>query len=162
MLLKSKITRGVTLLNKLNNNMFSPPSRSPAKFHLNTALKVISSAGLVVAVVLFSSGCGQKKTDAKTIAVDPSAVTDSTPASAVPPPAVRPQPVSPQASAEVAAPDLGAVNQALHVFIFQRKRLPTSFEELVSAGYVKTMPPLPAGKKLVIDPASSQVLMVNQ
>jgi hypothetical protein len=41
-------------------------------------------------------------------------------------------------------------------------RLPASFDELVSAGFIKAVPPPPEGKRFQFDRASMQVLVLPQ
>ena len=57
---------------------------------------------------------------------------------------------------------LGELTQALRKYSFEHQRLPKTISELVAAGYVKTMPLAPHGKKFVIDAKSVQVVLVNQ
>src|SRR5437867_1740793 len=63
--------------------------------------------------------------------------------------------------AELAAA-LGELTQALRKYSFEQRRLPKSLNEVVAAGYVKTMPQAPPGRKFAIDAKSVQVVVVKQ
>jgi hypothetical protein len=60
------------------------------------------------------------------------------------------------------AATLAELTQALRKYSFERQRLPKSFSEVVSAGYVKDMPSAPQGKKFAIEPKTVQVVLVKQ
>lgn len=47
-------------------------------------------------------------------------------------------------------------------YSFEKRRLPQNLDELVTAGYVKSLPTAPAGKKLAIDAGRAKVVLVNQ
>ena len=57
---------------------------------------------------------------------------------------------------------LAELTQALRKYSFEHQRLPKSFSEVVAAGYVKDMPPAPAGRRFEIDPKTVQVVLVKQ
>ena len=57
---------------------------------------------------------------------------------------------------------LGELTQAVRKYSFEQRRLPKSFNEVVAAGYVKTMPQAPPGRKFAIDAKSVQVVVVKQ
>lgn len=112
---------------------------------------------LVSGVALLAFGCGKKSESKNALPVQtaPAVVSPATPANSAAQSAVAP-------AAEVPAPDLGPLTQAVQIFIFRNKRRPNSVAELVSAGLVNFLPPLPPGKKLIISSTTPQVIMVNQ
>ena len=57
---------------------------------------------------------------------------------------------------------LGELTQALRKYSFEHQRLPKTFSEVVSAGYVKNMPQAPPGKRFEIDAKTVQVVLVKQ
>lgn len=76
-------------------------------------------------------------------------------------------PAAPSAPANdgptVAEADLGAVleemTQALRKFSFERKRLPSSLDELVTAGYLGALPKAPAGRRFAIEPRETRIVV---
>ncbi len=57
---------------------------------------------------------------------------------------------------------LGELTQALRKYSFEHQRVPKTFSEVVSAGYVKNMPQAPPGKRFEIDAKAVQVVLVKQ
>ena len=57
---------------------------------------------------------------------------------------------------------LAELTQALRKYSFEHQRLPKTLSEVIAAGYVKTMPQAPPGKKFEIDPKKVQVTVVKQ
>ena len=57
---------------------------------------------------------------------------------------------------------LGELTQALRKYSFEHQRVPKTFSEVVSAGYVKNMPQAPPGKRFEIDAKTVQVVLVKQ
>ena len=92
-----------------------------------------------------------------------------------PPPAADDAPTAPAASKTtpttpatpagpaVAEADVSAVleemTQALRKFSFEKKRLPGSIDELVTAGYLGAKPTAPGGKRFTIDPKEARVVL---
>ena len=76
-----------------------------------------------------------------------------------------PSPV-PQRTADLDAKELDValaeLTQVLRRFSFEHKRVPKTFNEVVAAGYMKSVPQAPPGKKFEIDPKTVQVVMVKQ
>jgi hypothetical protein len=108
-------------------------------------------------------GCGKKteSNNAASVLTAPAPATgDSTASQASP--VVQSEPGPPATAGEPVAPDLSPLTQALHIYVYQHKKMPNTFAELVTAGYVKKIPPLPPGKKLEISPATAQIIMINQ
>jgi len=72
----------------------------------------------------------------------------------------------PQRTADLDAKQLAIVldelTQAVRKYSFERQRLPKTFNEVVAAGYVKSVPPAPPGKRFEIDPKTVQVVLVKQ
>jgi competence protein ComGC len=59
-------------------------------------------------------------------------------------------------------PDLAELNKQVRRYSFEKRKVPQSVEELVSAGYIQSVPPAPAGKKFAIDLEQARVILVNQ
>lgn len=76
-------------------------------------------------------------------------------------------PAAPQAAGQTAAPApeadysaaLAEMTQALRKFSAEQRRVPNSLNELVTAGYVKQLPPAPAGQSFAIDPKELKVVL---
>ncbi len=62
------------------------------------------------------------------------------------------------AEADVSA-ILEEMTQALRKFSFEKKRLPGSIDELVTAGYLGAKPTAPGGKRFTIDPKEARVVL---
>ncbi len=62
------------------------------------------------------------------------------------------------AEADVSA-ILEEMTQALRKFSFEKKRLPTSIDELVTAGYLGAKPTAPGSKRFAIDPKEARVVL---
>jgi hypothetical protein len=60
------------------------------------------------------------------------------------------------------AASLAELTQALRKYSAEKQRVPKTFDELVANGYVKQVPPAPAGKKFAVDGKRLQVVLVNQ
>jgi len=54
---------------------------------------------------------------------------------------------------------LAELTQALRKYSFEHQRLPRSFDELTTAGYVKDLPAPPTGKRYEIDPKNVRVVV---
>lgn len=113
---------------------------------------------VLVAGSLTLLGCGEK-------AVTVLPTTGESPAVPTGPhqvPAVV-QPVAvPNGTAGDSAAVLAALTQAVRKYSFERRTMPKTFAEVVTAGYVRNVPPAPAGKKYEFDPKKSEVILVNQ
>ena len=57
---------------------------------------------------------------------------------------------------------LGQLTQGLRKYSFEHRRVPGSFNELVAAGNLGTIPAPPPGKKFAVDPKAMQVVLVKQ
>jgi len=66
------------------------------------------------------------------------------------------------ASAAELSATLGELTQALRKYSFEQRRLPKSFSEVVAAGYIKSLPQAPPGRKFDIDAKTDQVVLVKQ
>jgi hypothetical protein len=62
------------------------------------------------------------------------------------------------AEADVSA-ILDEMTQALRKFSFEKKRLPASIDELITAGYLGAKPTAPGGKRFAIDPKEARVVL---
>ena len=58
--------------------------------------------------------------------------------------------------------DLKALNEAVRAHVMGLLKEPASLEELVKSGFLKRIPPAPAGKKFVLSPDKTTVLLVSQ
>lgn len=58
--------------------------------------------------------------------------------------------------------DLAQINQAIQVFQTEKGRYPKSLDELVQDKYLAGIPAAPYGTKLVYNPATGQVSVVNK
>ena len=114
---------------------------------------------IAIAVSAFLiAGCGKKAESLSPTPVTPSAE-----------PAPAGQPLASNSSPSPVQPvqaDTGALldqlTQVLRKFSVENRRVPASLDEVVAAGYLKVMPPAPAGKKFAIEPKKVQVILVNQ
>jgi len=57
---------------------------------------------------------------------------------------------------------LAEMTQVLRKYSFEHQRVPKTIGEVFSAGYMKTMPQAPPGKRFGIDPKTVQVVLVKQ
>ena len=58
--------------------------------------------------------------------------------------------------------DLDTLTQALRRYSAEKRRLPSSLNEVVAAGYLKVLPPPPPGMRYAINPARVEVVLVKQ
>lgn len=70
------------------------------------------------------------------------------------------QPLPPVAS--IPANHFSTLSQALLTFRRDKQRAPKDWQELITTGYLKALPPAPPGKRYTFHPQSLDVLMVNQ
>lgn len=96
-------------------------------------------------VLLLSAGCGRRETPTP---AGPVAIPEG---AAVP---------APDGGADL-APVLAELTQAVRKFSFEKQRRPASLEELVSAGYLASVPQLSDGRRFSIDPKSMQVVVTK-
>lgn len=142
--------------------------------------------GYVVAVGLIVAGCSDNDSavPAPNAAPAPSAVgvqpADSV-SSVVPPPVTAPAappPASPNQPSAAAAPTSSGpgllqdvepdyvhvlinINNAYQDFRSSEMRSPRDFNELLSSGKLKEMPPAPAGKRYFIDEPNLRVILIK-
>ncbi len=60
------------------------------------------------------------------------------------------------------AAQLGELTQALRRYSVEHQRVPASVAEVAAAGYVKSMPLAPHGKRFAINPKRVEVILLNQ
>lgn len=60
------------------------------------------------------------------------------------------------------AVDLDALTQAVRRYSAEKRRVPSSLNEVVAAGYVKMLPPPPPGMRYAIHPIRLEVHLVKQ
>jgi len=65
-------------------------------------------------------------------------------------------------SAAQGDPALAELTQLVRRYSFEKHKLPENLDELVTAGYLKAVPPAPAGKKFAVDTKRAEVILVNQ
>jgi hypothetical protein len=112
----------------------------------------------IAASAFLTAGCG-KKTGGSSPA---SAIQSASPAPVVQSPAPVASPVPLQTVQGDTGQLLDQMTQVLRKFSFENRRLPKSLDEVVTAGYLKEIPPAPAGKKFSIEPRKVQVVLVDQ
>ena len=59
-------------------------------------------------------------------------------------------------------PETVELTQQLRRYSFEKHKMPENLEELVTAGYLKAVPPAPTGKKYAVDTKRAEVILVNQ
>ena len=57
---------------------------------------------------------------------------------------------------------LADLTQALRKYSFENRRMPKSFSEVVTAGYIQPVPQPPPNKKFEIDPKTKRVVVMTQ
>jgi len=62
----------------------------------------------------------------------------------------------------VNSPEVLALTQQVRRFSLEKRRLPQNLEELVTVGYIKSVPTAPTGKKYAIDANRAEVIVVPQ
>jgi len=106
-------------------------------------------------LVLGLTACNRPENQAPVAITDPPTAPAAGPAA----PATPTVPDGPAiAEADVSA-ILEEMTQALRKFSFEKKRLPTSIDELVTAGYLGAQPTAPGGKRFSIDPKEARVVL---
>lgn len=75
--------------------------------------------------------------------------------------APRVVPVVVAESADASA-QLAQLTQVVRRYGVERRRVPQSLNELITAGYLTTLPPAPAGKQFAIDGKRMQVVLANR
>jgi competence protein ComGC len=61
-----------------------------------------------------------------------------------------------------ASPEIAELTKQVRRYSLEKRKLPEKMEDLVTAGYIKSVPPAPAGKKYAIDADRALVVLVNQ
>jgi hypothetical protein len=112
----------------------------------------------IAASALLVAGCGKK---AGSPSPDP-AVQSAETALVVQPAAPKVTPVSVQADAGDTGQMLDQLTKVLRKFCVDNRRVPKTLDEVVAAGYLKQIPPAPAGKKFSIETSKLQVVLVSQ
>ncbi len=59
-------------------------------------------------------------------------------------------------------PEVAELTKQVRRFSVEKRRLPQNLEELVTVGYIKSIPVAPAGKKYVLDGQRAVVVLVDQ
>ena len=129
------------------------------------------SCALLACVSLLLTSCSRENESSTMPAADAgqAAASETQPTLTDPrstPPAVRPPSAQHPTAVVIPANDpsatLSALTQAVRKFTFEKRQPPASLEELVTAGYVRAVPPAPAGKKFVIDKKRMVVELANK
>jgi membrane-bound lytic murein transglycosylase B len=81
---------------------------------------------------------------------------------ASPAPATQSTPAAEAANPADMTATLATLTQALRKYSIENKRVPATFEELITAGYVSNPPPAPPGQKFAVNPKGVQVILVKQ
>ena len=96
------------------------------------------------------SGCDKKETAA---VPETNAITSTTAA-----PSTSPESVTTAAASATAA----ELTQLVRRYALDHRRMPKSLDELVSAGYLKSIPEAPPGKKFALDVHKAEVALANK
>ncbi len=99
----------------------------------------IASLMALMLALSFATGCKRKKAPEATALPAPLLSTATTPEQAV-----------------------AELNRCLELWTFQRNTPPKDLNELVTAGYLKTLPTPPAGKKFALDPVKMKAQLVAE
>lgn len=73
-----------------------------------------------------------------------------------------PLPATLPSTATTPEQSVAEINKALELWIFQRNQPPKDLNELVTAGYLQSLPTPPAGKKFAFDPVKMRVQLVAE
>ncbi|NGO38982.1 hypothetical protein G4L39_06175 [Limisphaera ngatamarikiensis] len=115
----------------------------------------------VLGLVLFQA-CGRSGPSTDPAATPPTGSPPSVePGQPLGPPG-SPAHVNTPAAPAAAAPDLQALTQAVRRYSAERRRVPGGLDEVVAAGYIKTLPPPPPGMRYTIDPKRLEVMLVKR
>ena len=114
----------------------------------------------VTGVALLALGCSKKSPVTDAAPERPAATAPANPAEGAG--AAAQSAVVPVTSASDATADLDALTQALRRYSIEHRAMPTTFAEVIAAGYVKNLPAAPPGKKFEIDPKTSRVVLIKQ
>lgn len=57
---------------------------------------------------------------------------------------------------------LGELTQAVRRYGMEKRKVPATVEEVMGAGYIRTMPAPPVGKKFAIDKERMEVVLVRK
>jgi competence protein ComGC len=67
-----------------------------------------------------------------------------------------------ESAAVKSSPEVAELTQQLRRYSFEKRKLPENLDELVVAGYIKAVPPAPAGKKFAVDAKRAEVILVDK
>ena len=59
-------------------------------------------------------------------------------------------------------PELAELTRQVRRYSIEKRKLPQSVGDLVTAGYIQSVPPAPTGKKYAIDADRAQAILVDQ
>lgn len=59
-------------------------------------------------------------------------------------------------------PETAELTKQVRRYSLEKRKLPQSLADLVTAGYIQSVPPAPTGKKYAIDADRAQVILVDQ
>lgn len=68
----------------------------------------------------------------------------------------------PESTTAQSSPELTELTGQVRRYSFEKRKLPANLGELVAAGYIKNVPPAPAGKAFAIDAERAEVVLVNK
>lgn len=118
--------------------------------------------------LLGSAGCRRKRDQVQDSGSQAPAAAPGSPAASPAPAALPTDGKSAPASqslppvASIPANHFSTLSQALLTFRRDKQRAPKDWQELITTGYLKALPPAPPGKRYTFHPQSLDVLMVNQ
>lgn len=116
---------------------------------------------------MFIFGCGKKPVVAEANSNSARAIPASAPTQAPSPQSPYSRPTSAPAPASVVVPEnataaLGVLTQAVRKFSAENQRVPKTLEEVLRAGYIRNLPPAPAGKKFILNSKRLEVLLADR
>jgi competence protein ComGC len=62
----------------------------------------------------------------------------------------------------VQSPEAAQLTQQVRRYSLEKRKLPQTLDDLVVAGYIKTVPQAPIGKKYAVDAERAEVILVDQ
>lgn len=122
---------------------------------------VFRSTGIILLLLLLGlvwPGCSRKESAEKTATPTAASEPEGSPPGAK---RLTSPPQQPPSDGQV---DLVALNQLLHKYVMWKKQIPMNMNELVTSGFVSSLPPPPAGKKFIVtrQPFGYEVKLMDQ
>jgi hypothetical protein len=111
-----------------------------------------------IATVWLLVGCGKEKDPVKSSTAQPRSEVQRGSAAETPAPNAAPPATPVRSEADMTA-TLAALTQAVRKYGAEKQSVPTSLSEVMSAGYITSLPSPPAGKKFAINRKLEVVLV---